>query len=361
MIFRGRERTTSHSNIVQNRTASTKVLARTPLGAVEGKLGVTVMRRSSAGALCAAALVLVATLGCGSPRASQAAASPPPAVASPLPNTGPTPAPSVAPTVDPTPSTDPNLPIFAQFDSTKFSNGATITNEWMPLEPGRRWVLEGVTIEGGERIPHKITFTVTDLTKVINDVNTAVVWIEDFSDGELVEVEIAFYAQDDAGTVWYLGEHPEEYEDGEFVAAPTWIAGFDDAKPGIKMFADPLTHTQTYYQGWGPAVGWSDFGRIDESGMSDCVAAACYPEVIRFAESSDGEAGIFQLKSYAKGAGEIRVGWRGEAESREELELTSTSILSKATLAKFDNRAIDLEKHAYVISPKLYGRTEPMQ
>ena len=50
------------------------------------------------------------------------------------------------------------------------------------------------------------TFTVTSLTKMIAGVNTAVVWIEDISDGVVVEKEIAFYAQDDDGTVWYLGE-----------------------------------------------------------------------------------------------------------------------------------------------------------
>jgi hypothetical protein len=322
------------------------------------------MRRSSAGALCAVALVLVATVGCGRAPASQAAASPPAATAS-LPNTGPTPAPSIAPsaepTPEPTPAVDPLTPVFAEFDASQFSNGATISNEWLPLQPGRRWIEGGVTIEDGERIPHRITFTVTNLTKVIAGVKTAVVWVEDYSDGELVEVEIAFYAQDDAGTVWYFGEHPEEYEDGEFVAAPTWIAGFDDAKPGIKMFADPTKHTQTYYQGWAPAVEWSDFGRLDESGLSDCVVAGCFSDVDRFAESSDDEAGIFQLKSYAKGVGEIRVGWRGEAESREELELRSTATLQSSALSKFDNLAIDLEKHAYQISPKVYGQTEPMQ
>ncbi len=111
-------------------------------------------------------------------------------------------------------------------------------------------------------------------------------------------------------------------------------------------------HTQTYYQGWGPAVEWSDFGRIDESGLSDCVVAGCFNDVDRFAESSDGEAGIFQLKSYAKGIGEIRVGWRGEAESREELELKSTATLQSSALKKFDNLAIDLEKHAYLRQPE---------
>jgi hypothetical protein len=323
------------------------------------------MRPSFLGAACAATLVLVATVGCSSPPASQAVASEPAASAPALPNTGPTTAPSVAPSVAPTaepsPMVDPAIPVHAEFDASRFSNGADITNVWMPLQPGRRWITEGVTIEDGERIPHKISFTVTSLTKVIAGVRTAVVWIEDISDGVVVEKEIAFYAQDDDGTVWYLGEHPEEFEDGEFVQAPTWIHGIEEARAGIKMLADPSLHTQAVFQGWAPSVEWSDYGRLDEVEPEDCVRAGCYKDVVRFAESSLGEDGIFQLKSYAKGIGEIRVGWRGESDSQEELELKAAATLSSSALARYDALARDLEAHAYQVSPKVFGGTDHSQ
>jgi hypothetical protein len=298
------------------------------------------------------------SFACGSPPASQALVSPSPEVTQ---ATSPTaePTPSPSPTPEPTPTMDPLVPAFAEFDPARFTNSAVITNEWLPLEPGARWILDGVTIEGDERIPHRITFTVTDLTKTIAGVETVVVWIEDISDGELVEKEIAFYAQDVDGTVWYLGEHPEELDGGRFVKAPTWITGVEDARAGIKMFADPTKHTQTWYQGWGPAVEWSDFGRIEESGLDDCVTFGCYQGVVRFAESSLGEEGIFQLKSYARGIGEIRVGWRGKAETREELQLKSKALFKGANLAKIRTLALALEKHAYEISPDVYGTTEP--
>lgn len=252
---------------------------------------------------------------------------------------------------------DPAEPAFAPFDPAKFSNSAVIDNEWMPYPPGAQWVIEGYTIEAGERIPHRITFTVTDLTKEIADVRTVVAWIEDISDGQLVEKEIAFYAQDDDGTVWYLGEHPEEYEEGVFVKAPTWIAGFEGARPGIKVVADPQVGMQTYYQGWAPAVEWSDYGRPDETGLDDCVAVGCYTNVLRIAESSIGEEGIFQLKSYARGVGEIRVGWRGEADTREELELVKFTMLDPVALARVRVSALEVEASAYKLSPTLYGLT----
>jgi hypothetical protein len=328
------------------------------------------MRRSSVVALCAAACFVFVSAACSSrpPPASQAIASTPPAASpSALPQTGPTSAPSVEPSLEPevstapTPTLDPLMPAFAAFDAARFTHSTLIDNEWMPLRPGARWIIDGVTIEGEERIPHRITFTVTDLTKIIGGVETVVVWIEDFSDGQLVEKEIAFYAQDDDGTVWYLGEHPEEFEDGEFVAAPTWVHGVDDAHAGIKMLRDPLNQTQTFYQGWGPAVEWSDYGRLDEAGISDCVTFGCFEGTVRFAESSLGEAGIYQLKSYAKGIGEIRVGWRGEAESMEDLQLKSKATFKGPKLADIRRLAIELEKHAYKVSAETYGDTEPMK
>jgi hypothetical protein len=127
------------------------------------------------------------------------------------------------------------------------------------------------------------------------------------------------------------------------------------------MLADPTLHTQALYQGWAPAVEWSDYARLDEAAPEDCVAAGCFKDVVRFAESSLGETGIYQLKSYARGIGEIRVGWRGESEAREELELKATATLSSTALTRYDQLARDLEAHAYKISPKVFGQTDRSQ
>ena len=110
--------------------------------------------------------------------------------------------------------------------------------------------VEVVPVTRDEEIPHRLEFTVTDLTKDIAGVRTVVAWIVDISDGQVVEKEIAFYAQDNDGNVWFLGEHPEEYEDGEFVEAPTWVAGVENAIPGIKMKAEPRQGAPAYFQGW---------------------------------------------------------------------------------------------------------------
>jgi len=273
---------------------------------------------------------------------------------------------SPAPTrsADPTPETSAAAqpePQFTNFDPAKFSQSTNIDNEWYPLRPGTKWVYDGYTTERRKQVPHRVQVTVTDLTKEILGVRTVVAWIEDFVEGELVEKEIAFYAQDDDGNVWYFGEHPEEYKAGEFVEAPTWIAGIQNAKPGIQMWADPEPGIPSYYQGWGPAVEWSDYAQVDQIGQPTCVPVGCYDNVLVLAESSLDEENVYQIKYYTRGAGEVRVGWRGPDSTAEELELVERSELAPDALAAVRADALALETHAYAISTEVYGQTAPSQ
>jgi len=60
------------------------------------------------------------------------------------------------------------------FDRNNFDQSTTIENEWFPLQPGTQFIYEGSSVEGGKRLPHRVVFTVTDLTKVIDGVRTVV-------------------------------------------------------------------------------------------------------------------------------------------------------------------------------------------
>ena len=256
-------------------------------------------------------------------------------------------------------SAEPQFPVF---DAANFENSTDINNEWMPMKPGTFWAYEGTALDDeGNAIDRRIEFTVTDLTKEIEGVQTVVAWINDFNNGEVTEKEIAFYAQDKFGNVWYFGEHPEDFENGNFVEAPTWIAGFEDAKPGIEMMAQPQVGPPDIYQGWGPAVDWSDFAHIDQMGQETCVPVSCYKDVLVNAEANLTEVGAFQLKYFAPGVGEVRVGWKGNDETKEELQLVEYRQLNPEELADVHAQALALEKHAYEVSPEAYGQTAPMQ
>ena len=246
------------------------------------------------------------------------------------------------------------------FDPNNFDQSSiNIDNKWIPLNPGTHFVYEGSAKEDGERIPHRIEFTVTDLTKKIMGINTVVAWIVDYADGELVEMEVAFYAQAKDGTVWYFGEHPEAYVDGILEEAPSWIAGIEDARPGIAMYANPLLGTPSYSQGWGPAVDWTDRAQIYQMGRSKCVPVDCYEDVLIIDEFNYKEPG-FKQKYYAPGIGDIAVGWRGDEEQEETMELVELSQLVLGAMTEIRTAALDLEKHAYEISEGVYGKTEPM-
>jgi len=252
---------------------------------------------------------------------------------------------------------------FEDLDPKAFTRPTQIDNEWLPLKPGTRFVYEGTTIEDdGTAVPHRVVITVTDLVKVIGGVPSVVSWDLDYSDGELVEAELAFFAQDDAGNVWRMGEYPEEYEDGKFVAAPAWIHGIEEAKAGIEMRAKPQPGTPSYSQGWAPAVGFTDRGKVDQLGQKAKVPSGSYGDVLVIAEVSGAEKDAQQLKHYARGVGNIRVGWKGAGEkTRETLELVKVEGLSPEALAEVRAKALLLEKSAYKISKSVYVHTPPVK
>jgi len=204
------------------------------------------------------------------------------------------------------------------FDRTNFDNSTTVDNKWFPLEPGAHSVFEGSAFDDGERISRRVVSTVTDLTKEINGVNTVVVWERDYTEDELVEAELAFFAQDNYGNVWHMGEYPEEYEEGEFDKAPGWLAGFKGASAGIAMRAEPRLKTPSYAQGYAPPpINWIDRGRVYKVGQKSCVPVDCYDDVLVIEEFERNKPGAYQLKYYAPGVGDIRVGWRDQRKRRK--------------------------------------------
>ena len=247
------------------------------------------------------------------------------------------------------------------FYPNNFARPTVIDNPWFSVKPGMQSVFEGYTDEGGQAVHHRVVHSVTDLTKVIGGVRTVVVWIVDYSNDQLIEKEVCFYAQDDGGTVWYLGEHPEVYKDGQFVEAPTWIHGLAGASAGIKMKAKPQLGMPDYSSGWGPGVGFTDRALIYQMGQRISVPFGNYEDTLVIAESSQTEPNAFQLKSFARGVGTVRIGWRGADATHETLELVDRVKLSPEALAQVRVAALELEKHAYEFSKDVYAQTSPAE
>jgi hypothetical protein len=247
------------------------------------------------------------------------------------------------------------------YDRNKFSRSATIDNRWTPFTPGTQFVTEGGATVDGERIRRRVVFTVTDLTKVIDGVRSVVAWDRDYNNDVLVEAELAYFAQDDDGNVWQMGQYPEEYEEGKLAGTPAWIAGLEGAKPGILMRADPQLGTSDYSQGWGPAVEYADRAKVLKMGQRNCVTTGCYEDVLLTQEWDEADPAAQQLKYYAPDVGNIRIGWSGQDEEKETMVLTRRSQLDAAGLAQAREEALKLEQSAYKVLKDLFGKTQPAQ
>lgn len=247
---------------------------------------------------------------------------------------------------------------FEDFDPKNFDHSTVVDNRWWPLKAGTRWIYEGFSIEEGERTRHMVVDTVTDLTKEINGVRAVVSLEEDYSDGKLIEREIAFHAQDNDGNVWHLGQLRETYDEAELVGGRVWLVDQPEgAKAGIRMQAAPRLG-DSYSQGYAPApFSWTDRSRVAEMGRQTSVAAGKYTDVMVIDEwDAETPKGVFQTKYYAPGVGVVRIGFKGDDPEKEEMELVKVEQLSSAALAEARDEALKLEERAYV-----YGRTEPAE
>lgn len=241
----------------------------------------------------------------------------------------------------------------------RFGDAAQVQHRWFPLEPGTRLDYRGSSLDEGKRLHHGVTIIVTDLVKEIDGVPNVVVWERDYTEGDLVETELALFAQDEDGNIWHMGEYPEEWEDGEFHKAPAWVHGVAGATAGITIPAAPEEGTPGYAQGYAPKpINWEDRGRVYRTGEETCVPEDCYSDVVIIEEFERSIPDAYQDKYYAPGVGVVRVGWRGKNdESKEVLELVDFRRLSAEEMDEVREDALALEERAYRISKDVWGTT----
>jgi hypothetical protein len=229
---------------------------------------------------------------------------PPPSIsASSSPSAGVAPAPSATATSSASPSTaavDRNPAVYLEgqpyevtIDPADFV--AVIDNPFMPLKPGTK-----VTFDGAERIE----IAVGTETKTILGVPTTVVRDQVFSDGELAEDTLDWYAQDRAGNVWYFGEKTAEYDEGKVVStAGSWEGGVDGAQPGIIMLADPQVgdvYRQEFYEGEA-----EDLAEVTGVGGSITIPFGTFTNVLVTEEWTPLEPDARERKTYVPGMGVV--------------------------------------------------------
>lgn len=100
-----------------------------------------------------------------------------------------------------------------------------------------------------KRCDSGVEVLILEETRIVAGIECTVVRDTVSLDGEIVEDTYDWYAQDNDGNVWYMGEDSKEYEGGEVVStAGSWEAGVDGALPGVKVWAEPRIGGVPYYQ-----------------------------------------------------------------------------------------------------------------
>jgi hypothetical protein len=89
-----------------------------------------------------------------------------------------------------------------------------------------------------------------------------------------------------------------------------------------------------------------------------CVPAGCYANVLVTEEWSPDEPAARQIKYYAPGVGNVRVGFKGEGQ-REALALLRVEHLDSVARARASKQALALDRRGRAVSRNVYGRTAP--
>lgn len=227
-------------------------------------------------------------------------------------------------------------------------------NQWFPLEPGIQAVKDGRVNVGDRRLTHRIVYTVTDVTKRINGVRATVILDQDFNGGELAEQALDYVAEDERGTIWYLGSYTEAYEGGQFVnATDAWLTGINGAKAGILMKGHPkrgMSYLEATVPGEGSAVH-----QVVKTGESKCVPFKCYKDVVVIQEGTSGA----EYKYYAPGVGGILTEPHYSGGEQETELLVNFTQLSHRGLGEISAEALRLDRHAGEVVPDVFGRVAP--
>ena len=206
---------------------------------------------------------------------------------------------------------------------------AQIDNPYWPMEPGTRWISRETDAEGAQRT---VVVTVTNKTKdIANGVTARVVRDTVRENGAVVEDTFDWYAQDDAGNIWYLGERTAEFAHGKVRSRHgSFEAGVDGAMAGVVVPATPvdgLRYRQEYYAG--EAEDRAEVLGVDEQVE---VTAGHFEHALMTKETTPLEPRVVELKYYARDVGPVLAVAVSGGSDREEL-LKKSRIGTRAATA----------------------------
>jgi hypothetical protein len=191
-----------------------------------------------------------------------------------------------------------------------------VDNPYFPLPVGRTLVYTG--IKDGQT--QTDTVIVTDQTKVILGITATAVSDIATHDATVLEKTLDFYAQDEQGNVWYLGEDTTAFlPNGKTDTSGSFLAGVDGAQPGIIMEGSPKPGDFYWQFHWpGHAL---DRARVLRTGVPVTVPYRSFGATLLTQEQSPLEPGIRDWKWSAPGIGYVKE--KAHRGSHEQIRLVS--------------------------------------
>src|SRR6267378_999234 len=190
-----------------------------------------------------------------------------------------------------------------QSKTPRFSHPLEITNPYLPLASLKQDILEGredgskLRIERSAMPQKHKSFKIGDQT-----VEAAAIEDREFGNGKLKEVTLDYFAQDDDGTVYYLGEDVEEYADGKVTGhSGAWLTGVQTSHPGVLLPAHPRIGDKFKSEDV-PNITTEDDEVVSVS-ETVTVPAGTYKNCLKVREVADGEV---EYKYYAPGVGCVK-------------------------------------------------------
>jgi hypothetical protein len=198
-------------------------------------------------------------------------------------------------------------------DPADFS--AEIDHPYWPMPVGAVWTYRETDGDGGGQ---RVVVTVTGRTREIMGIQARVVHDVVTEEGAIVEDTYDWYAQDDQGNVWYLGEDTTAFENGGPAGKDgSWEAGVDGGQAGILLPGDPAvgsTYRQEYLEG--EAEDAAEVLSLDEKVE---VPFGRFDGVLMTKDFTPLEPDLLEHKFYARGVGPVLAVTVSGGKDREEL------------------------------------------
>jgi hypothetical protein len=207
----------------------------------------------------------------------------------------------------------------AAIDPANFQ--ATVDSTFFPLSTLGPTVFEGLETDPdpGKVIELRVESTVLAETDTVAGVEVTVVEVKDYEDGELAELTLDYYAQLSDGTVYYLGERVDNYEDGELVDHEgQWLAGEGDNLPGVFMPAGDPQVGEEFDQERAPGVA-EDQSKVVAVDQEVTTSARTFTGCVK-TEDFDPIGGVTEFKYYCPDVGMVM---EEDENGQTMIELTS--------------------------------------